>query len=127
MNERFSAGTNATVTAFHQMPVAGPEGELHSHDYQIEVVVESPSLDEDGMVVDLAVLGEELRKLLGSLEGSDLEAIRPPDAEAVTVEVFARWIHARLTERLPLSAKHGVSVRVWESDSEFGGYSTLPL
>ena len=127
MTERFTAGTNATVLAFHQMPVEGPEGELHSHDYRIEVVVESTRLDDAGMVVDLAVLGEELRKLLASIEGSDLESIRPPEAEAVTVEVFARWIHARLTERLPLTPAHGVSVRVWESDSEFGGFSTQPL
>jgi 6-pyruvoyltetrahydropterin/6-carboxytetrahydropterin synthase len=124
MTERFSAGTNATVRAMHQMPVEGPEGKLHSHDYRIEVVVESPRLDEAGMVVDLAVLGEELKKLLASIEGGDLESIRPPEAEAVTVEVFAQWVHARLTEQLPLTNEHGISVRVWESDSEFGGYST---
>jgi 6-pyruvoyltetrahydropterin/6-carboxytetrahydropterin synthase len=124
MSERFSAGTNARVRALHQMPVEGPEGQLHSHDYRIEVVVESPRLDDSGMVVDLAVLGEEVRKLLASIEGSDLESIRPPEAEAVTVEVFARWIHARLSEKLSLTSQHGVSVRVWESDSEFGGYST---
>jgi 6-pyruvoyltetrahydropterin/6-carboxytetrahydropterin synthase len=124
MSERFSAGTRETVRALHQMPIEGPEGELHSHDYQIEVVVESPELDESGMVVDLSVLGEALKKLLASLEGRDLEKIRPPDADAVTVEVFARWIHERLLEVLPLTPEHEVSVRVWESDSEFGGYST---
>ena len=124
MSERFSAGTREMVRALHQMPVEGPEGELHSHDYQIEVVIESPELDESGMVVDLAVLGEALKKLLASLEGRDLEAIRPEEAEAVTVEVFARWIHERLVEVLPLSPEHEISVRVWESDSEFGGYST---
>lgn len=126
MSERFSVGTQAGVTASHQMPVEGPEGELHSHDYRIEVAVESSRLDDAGMVVNLDVLTEGLAKLLSSLEGSDLESIRPPEAEAVTVEVFAHWIHARLTEQLPLTDEHGISVRVWESDSEFGGYSTQP-
>ena len=124
MSELFSAGTRATVRAIHQMPVEGPEGELHSHDYQIEVVVESQQLDDSGMVVDLAVLNDALTKLLATLDGKDLESIRPPDSEAVTVEVFARWVHNKLGEVLPLSAEHSMSVRVWESESEFGGYES---
>lgn len=126
MKEVFSVGTRSKVHALHQMPVEGPEGELHSHDYVIEVVVESPRLDDAGMVVDLAVLGETLTKLLSPLEGQNLDAIRPPEAEAVTVEVFAKWIHTELLDSLPLTPKHGVSVRVWESDSEFGGFATRP-
>lgn len=126
MTEAFSVGTRAKVHAFHQMPVEGPEGELHSHDYVIEVIVESPRLDEAGMVVDLAVLGETLTKLLSPLEGKNLDSIRPAKAEAVTVEVFAKWIHTELLDSLPISAGHGVSVRVWESDSEFGGFATRP-
>lgn len=127
MKEVFSAGTRTKVRALHQMPVEGPEGELHSHDYLVEVVVESRRLDQAGMVVDLAVLGETVKELLSVLEGQNLESIRPPEAEAVTVEVFAGWIHSELTRQLPLSDEHGVSVRVWESDSEFGGYATQPL
>ena len=126
MSELFSVGTRANLHAFHQMPVEGPEGELHSHDYVIEVVVEAPRLDDAGMVVDLAVLGETLNKLLSPLSEQDLESIRPHDAEAVTVEVFAKWIHDGLKRSLPLSTDHGVSVRVWESDSEFGGFATRP-
>jgi 6-pyruvoyltetrahydropterin/6-carboxytetrahydropterin synthase len=127
MTEVFSVGTRAKVHSFHQMPVEGPEGELHSHDYAIEVVVESPQLDEAGMVVDLAVLGETLTKLLSPLEGQNLDSIRPPEAEAVTVEVFAKWIHTELRRLLPVTDSHGVSVRVWESDSEFGGFATRPV
>ena len=36
--------------------VEGPEGELHEHDYRLEVVVEREKLDDRGMVCDLDVL-----------------------------------------------------------------------
>ena len=38
------------------MPGAlGPEGELHAHDYRLEVVLERERLDDRGMVCDLDV------------------------------------------------------------------------
>ena len=48
------------MRALHVMPdVEGPEGELHTHDYRIEVVVECERLDDRGMVCDLDVLEAE--------------------------------------------------------------------
>src|SRR5262249_38869223 len=75
----------------------GPEGQLHDHDYRIEVVVDREQLDDRGMVCDLDVLEAALTELTGRIEGRNLEEIRPADAEAVTVEVFARWVHDTLS------------------------------
>jgi hypothetical protein len=81
----YEVGSSVTVRALHQMPVEGPEGELHAHDY--------------------------------------LEEIRPPEAEAVTVEVLARWAHAELVPALRQAGGDTLGVRVWESEADFGGYS----
>ena len=67
----------------------GPEGQLHYHDYRIEVVVDRERLDEGGMVCDLDVLEAAMTELTGRIDGRNLEEIRPASAEAVTVEVFA--------------------------------------
>ena len=50
MTERmYQVGTAIEVRPFHVMPgMEGPEGELHSHDYRIEVVVERATLDDRG-------------------------------------------------------------------------------
>ena len=54
-------GTAVDVRALHVMPdVEGPEGELHTNDYRIEVVVERERLDDRGMVCDLDVLDAAL-------------------------------------------------------------------
>ena len=53
----------------------------------------------------------------------DLEAIRPPEAEAVTVEVFARWLHGVLADAVRDGGGETLAVRVWESPVAFGGYA----
>ena len=119
---KYEVGTSVALRALHRMPVEGPEGELHAHDYRIDVVVSRGDVDARGMVVDLDALDLELARLHDELEGTDLEAIRPADAEAVTVEVFARWAHERLTPVVRHSGGGELAVRVYESPVAFGGY-----
>ncbi len=120
---RFEVGTAAPLRALHRMPgMEGPEGELHAHDYRIEVVVRREELDERGMVCDLDVLNAALAGLAARVRDRDLEEIRPPWADAVTVEVFARWTHEQLAVAVAAEGAQMLSVRVFESDREFGGY-----
>ena len=123
MNAGYEVGSSVTVRALHQMPMPGPEGELHAHDYRFDVVVARGELDEHGMVCDLDVLRDALQEMAASIAGRDLEAIRPPEAEAVTVEVLARWAHRRLAEAIGRSGAETLAVRVWETPSDFGGYA----
>lgn len=120
----YETGTIRTVRAFHVMPgVEGPEGERHAHDYRVEVVVGCAQLDERAMGIDLDVLNAALRKALCGVQEADLdERIRPAGAEAVTVEVFARWIFDQLAEAARGAGGQTLAVRVWESPTAFGGY-----
>ncbi len=120
----YETGTIRSVRAFHVMPgVEGPEGERHAHDYRVEVVVGCAQLDERAMGIDLDVLDAALLGVLSAVEEADLdERIRPPGAEAVTVEVFARWIFDQLAEAARAAGGHTLAVRVWESPTAFGGY-----
>jgi 6-pyruvoyltetrahydropterin/6-carboxytetrahydropterin synthase len=118
----YEAGASVEVHALHVMPMEGPEGVLHGHDYRIDVVASREQLDGDGMVVDLAVLGAELKTVGAELDGRDLEAIRPPDSEAMTVEVFARWVWDRLAPLVAAAGADELAVRVYESADAFGGY-----
>jgi 6-pyruvoyltetrahydropterin/6-carboxytetrahydropterin synthase len=120
----YEVGTAAAVRAFHVMPgMEGPEGTLHAHDYRLEVVVTRAELGAEGWVCDLDVLDAALGRITERLEGSDLEAIRPPSSEAVTVEVFARWLHDTLAGPVAGAGGETLTVRVWESAVAFGGYA----
>jgi 6-pyruvoyltetrahydropterin/6-carboxytetrahydropterin synthase len=87
------------------------------------VVVGRRELDEHGMVCNLDALRAALQAIVARIEGKDLEEIRPPVAEAVTVEVLARWAHQNLVPVLRQAGGDTLAVRVWESDSDFGGYA----
>ena len=120
----FQVGTAIEFTAQHVMPgVEGPEGELHEHEYRLDVVVEREKLDDRGMVCDLDVLDAALQRVHATVAGKNLEVIRPDDAEAVTVEVFARWAHDFLADAIQETGAEQLAVRVWESPLAFGGYS----
>ena len=123
MNEGFEVGASAALRALHRIPwLPPPEGDLHPHDYRIEIVVERTTLDDRGMVCDLDLVDRALGDAVGALEGEDLETIRPADAEAVTVEILARWFHSRLAEPIRAAGGELLAVRVWESPTAFGGY-----
>ena len=92
-----------------------PEGERHSHDYRLDVVVRRDDLDERGMVVDLDLLDKALRDAAVQVADADLENV--VDAEAVTVEVFARWLHGELAGALgPLPGVDSRRPRLGERD-----------
>jgi 6-pyruvoyltetrahydropterin/6-carboxytetrahydropterin synthase len=119
----FEVGASADLRAVHRIPwLPPPEGDLHAHDYRVEVVVERATLDGRGMVCDLDVVDATLRDAVAALEGKDLDSIRPPEAEAVTVEILARWFHARLADAIRAAGGEALAVRVWESPTAFGGY-----
>jgi 6-pyruvoyltetrahydropterin/6-carboxytetrahydropterin synthase len=119
----FEVGASSDLRALHRIPwLPPPEGDLHEHDYRVEVVVERASLDGRGMVCDLDVVEAALREAVVELDGKNLDSIRPPEAEAVTVEILARWFHARLADAIGAVGGEALAVRVWESPTAFGGY-----
>jgi 6-pyruvoyltetrahydropterin/6-carboxytetrahydropterin synthase len=119
----FEVGTSADLRALHRIPwLPPPEGDLHAHDYRVEVVVAREALDGRGMVCDLDLVEAALREAVAELEGKNLDSIQPPEAEAVTVEILARWFHARLADAIRAAGGEELAVRVWESPTAFGGY-----
>ena len=123
MTGGFEVGAVARLRALHRLPwLPPPEGDLHEHDYRVEVVVERASLDGRGMVCDLDVVEAALEAAVEVLDGKDLDMIRPEGAEAVTVEILARWFHARLADAIRIAGGEALTVRVWESPTAFGGY-----
>jgi 6-pyruvoyltetrahydropterin/6-carboxytetrahydropterin synthase len=123
MTSGFEIGASADLRALHRIPwLPPPEGELHEHEYRVEVVIERATLDGRGMVIDLDVVDAALREAVAAIEGKDLDSIRPPEAEAVTVEILAQWFYARLADAIAAAGGEALAVRVWESPTAFGGY-----
>ena len=120
----YEVGITVSFRARHVMPgMEGPEGRPHFHDYRLEVVVARERLDERGMVCDIDVLLQTAEGVAGRVRDRDLEEIKPPGAQAVTVEVLARWAHGEIARGLG-STGGELRVRAWESPEAFGGYAS---
>jgi len=120
----YQVGTAIEFPAEHIMPgMDGPEGQLHEHQYRLEVLIEREQLDDQGMVCDLDLVDAALAQIDATLRGQNLEIIQPADASAVTVEVFARWAHRTLADELAGSGADRLSVRVYENADAFGGFA----
>ena len=103
--------------------VDGPEGELHEHDYRIEVLVEREQLDERGMVCDLDVLDAALQ--------ADPRAARRqeprPDPSRRRRGGHRRGVRPlgarrELAEALRGTGAETLGVRVYENADAFGGF-----
>jgi 6-pyruvoyl-tetrahydropterin synthase len=119
----FEVGASRPLRALHRLPWGTEaEREPHEHDYRVEVVVEREHLDHRGVVCDLDVLGAGLEDVLRSVDGRDLDEILPADADGVTVEILARWLHGSLADVVRRAGGETLAIRVWEAPDAFGGY-----
>jgi 6-pyruvoyl-tetrahydropterin synthase len=119
----FEVGASRPLRALHRLPWGTEaEREPHEHDYRVEVVVEREQLDHRGVVCDLDVLAAGLENVLRSVAGRDLDEILPADADGVTVEILARWLHGSLADVVRRAGGETLAIRVWEAPDAFGGY-----
>ena len=94
-------GLSRSVRAFHIMPgLPGPEGQLHDHDYRIEIVVDREQLDGRGMVCDLDVLEAALTELTSRVEDRNLEEIRPSTRLVSSVSAASSTSRSQTMPRL---------------------------
>ncbi len=119
----FEVGASKSLRALHRLPWGSEaERQPHEHNYRIEVIVERDGLDERGVVCDLDVLGAGLDDVVARIAGRDLDEIKPADADGVTVELLAEWLHGSLADVVQRAGGEMLAVRVWEAPDAFGGY-----
>ena len=92
--------------------------ELHGHNWKVEAVVSSDTMDNIGMVMDFKYLKAELNKVLEKLDHKYINDIPYFKKVNPTSENIARYIYDNLRFRIP-----GIhSITVWESDNAAATY-----
>jgi 6-pyruvoyltetrahydropterin/6-carboxytetrahydropterin synthase len=100
--------------------VFGPAQRLHGATYTVHVEVEREELLRSGIVVEIGLLREELRRILHELDYSNLDD-HPAFEGGSTAELIARYLHRELS-RLPAVAGTTVSVTLHESPVAWARY-----
>jgi 6-pyruvoyl-tetrahydropterin synthase len=78
----------------------GPAQRLHGATYVVDLELERPRLDEDGVVVDIGRASRVLRELLSELDYRNLDEEPALAGSNTTTEFLARLLFDRMAERI---------------------------
>ena len=105
VRERFEA-------AHHLRSYRGAPEPVHGHSWQVEVLIRTQELDDEGMGFDFIAVKQVLGDLAARFHHRDINATPPFDRLNPTTEHLARWFYEQMRERLPSAEITGVTV--WE-------------
>jgi 6-pyruvoyltetrahydropterin/6-carboxytetrahydropterin synthase len=116
-------GRELIAQHFLTVPDPGPEGEIHSHRFTVELRFAGPVLNEYGYLVDI----DAVRTTLDRLEARYGDAVLNdlPEFEGVnpSVEQFARLVGDRVADDLDGVAATRLTVRIWEDDDAWASHT----
>ncbi len=116
----YEVSVKGTFSAAHQL--LGHDGackDLHGHNWTVEAVFGSGSLDEIGMVVDFYHVKTEMDRLIAMLDHKILNEAAPFVDTNPTAESLAEFFYNGLKTSLKVKP---VLVKVFETDNTWASY-----
>ncbi len=122
-NGLYALTVRTTFAAAHHL--RGYQGNcerLHGHNWQVEVTVESGTLDSRGMAVDFRAIKGALGETLSGFDHRFLNEVPPFDDLNPSSENLARHIFEEMERTVPAPVRVA-RVTVWESEDARAEYS----
>ena len=124
----YQVGIKNTFRASHFLVGDFAEETLpHEHEYTVEWICSTNVLDENGFSVDIALMEEELQRMVDRIQGKLLNDLPFFKDRQVSVENMAHYIHAALAQALEERGRTMESIlesriKIWESDTAWAAY-----
>lgn len=107
---------------FLTVPDCGPENELHSHHYALEIRLEGDSLNDNGYLVDITDVEAVLDRLVERCRDASLNELPEFEGLNPSVEHFARILGQKVDAAINAPHVDTCSVRVWEDEDAWASY-----
>jgi 6-pyruvoyltetrahydropterin/6-carboxytetrahydropterin synthase len=104
----------------------GAENQLHSHHYQVELILQGDILDQHGYLVDIVDIDHALNAQIASYSDKTLNDLPEFAGLNPSLELFARILCQSLAGQVHASNLVGVQVRLWENDIAWASYQIAP-
>jgi len=104
------------------VPDPGPEGEPHSHQFEVELTFRGPELNEYQYLVDIDDADAALSTLADRYRDRLLNDLPEFAGDNPSVERFARVIFDRVTDIVTDETVTELAVRVWEDSQAAATY-----
>jgi 6-pyruvoyltetrahydropterin/6-carboxytetrahydropterin synthase len=114
--------TDFVAQHYLTVPNPGPEGEPHSHHFEVELTFRGPELNQYDYLVDIDEADEILSELADRYRDTMLNDHPKFEGDNPSVERFARIIFDRVTDAMTAETVTELRVRVWEDDEAAATY-----
>jgi 6-pyruvoyltetrahydropterin/6-carboxytetrahydropterin synthase len=114
--------TDFVAQHYLTVPDPGPEGEPHSHHYEVELCFRGPELNEYDYLVDIDDAEASLSGIETRYRDEMLNDLPEFAGENPSVERFARVIFERVTDTVTDDTVTELAVTVWEDDEAAASY-----
>jgi 6-pyruvoyltetrahydropterin/6-carboxytetrahydropterin synthase len=94
----------------------GPENQIHSHHYRVEVQLEGSELDQHGYLVDIVDIEQALEAQVAYYRDKVLNELPEFAGLNPSIERLARFFSDALCERLLSTPLTAVAVKIWENE-----------
>lgn len=104
------------------VPDAGPEGECHSHYYELEFQLHGETLNEYGYLVDIDDVTMALDRIVDRYRDETLNDLPEFEGRNPSLEHFARILCDRLLDEFEAPEIDSATVRLWEDETAWASY-----
>ena len=103
----------------------GPENQLHSHHYRVEVILEAPELDRHGYLVDIVDLETNLEGLIDYFKDQTLNELTEFKGLNPSIEHFCRIFLKAVSDRIKVNSLTALTVKIWENEIAWSSYREI--
>lgn len=114
--------TDFVAQHYLTVPDPGPEGDPHSHHYEVELEFRGPELNEYDYLVDIDDAEAALADLADRYRDEMLNGLPEFEGSNPSVERFADVIFSRVTDIVTDDTVTELTVTVWEDDVAAAAY-----
>ena len=100
----------------------GPENDLHSHHYYLELQLHGKTLDQHGYLVDIVDIEQQLDQLVAHYRDQTLNELPEFEGLNPSIEHFSRILCQTLAERIQAETLSALTVQLWENEIAWAAY-----
>jgi len=122
----YSVAVTRSFVAQHYLtvPDPGPEGELHSHAFELEVTLSGSELGEYGYLVDIDEVKSGIDACLDYFRDATLNDLAEFEGVNPSVERFARIFCQTFVDECDTETAERLTVTLWEDDEAWASYES---
>lgn len=105
-----------------QHPAFGPAQKMHGATYVVDASFYSAQLNEQNIVIDIAIAHDALKDTLSPINYQNLDEYSAFEGQLTTTEFLAHYIHTQLKAKIASTFSGKIKITLGESHEAWASY-----